>query len=225
MLDETLEKNKLGEHGMILDVVMISGNVIYNFEDSKVLDKASLNKIIAYNGKLFSSELNRGEEYRDLKKVKQVVIIGKSKIKLEEKLLSKNYYKNESRRLSDMQEIDIIRIDKVGLSDYNKDNKRMQELIRFIGANNQEERDHLANGRRKLMEMNQELKKISKNFEVPPGYDRAELRYAQGYDEGVEKSLKETAKNMLEKNYTIEEISDITGLKKENIKKMQMNFI
>jgi len=195
----------------------------YDFEDSKVLDKASLNKIIAYNGKLFSSELNRGEEYRDLKKVKQVVIIGKSTIKLEEKLLSKNYYKNESRRLSDMQEIDIIRIDKVGLSDYNKDNKRMRELIRFIGANNQEERDNLANGRRKLMEMNQELKKISKNFEVPPGYDRAELRYAQGYDEGVEKSLKETAKNMLEKNYTIEEISDITGLKKENIQKMLMN--
>jgi len=85
----------------------------------------TLNKIIAYNGKIFSSELNRGEEYRDLKKVKQVVIIGKSTIKLEEKLLSKNYYKNESRRLSDMQEIDIIRIDKVGLSDHNKDNKRM----------------------------------------------------------------------------------------------------
>lgn len=122
-----------------------------------------------------------------------------------------------------MQEIDIIRIGKVGLSDYNKDNKKMQELIRFIGANNQEERDNLANGRRKLMEMNQELKKISKNFEVPPGYDRAELRYAQGYDEGVEKSLKETAKNMLEKNYTIEEISDITGLKKENIQKIQTN--
>ena len=162
---------------MILDVVMISGNVIYNFEASKVLDKASLNKIIAYNGKLFSSELNRGEEYRDLKKVKQVVIIGKSKIKLEEKLLSKNYYKNESRRLSDMQEIDIIRIDKVGLSDYNKDNKRMQELIRFIGANNQEERDNLAKGRRKLMKMNQEL----------------------------------------------EEISDITELKKENIQKIQTN--
>jgi len=28
---------------------------------------------------------------------------------------------------------------------------------------------------------------------------------------------------MLEKNYTIEEISDITGLKKENIQKMLMN--
>lgn len=85
----------------------------------------TLNKIIAYNGKIFSSELNRGEKYRDLKKVKQVVIIGKSTIKLEEKLLSKNYYKNESRRLSDMQEIDIIRIDKENIQKIQTNSKSM----------------------------------------------------------------------------------------------------
>ena len=57
LLDETLEKNHLSEHGMVLDVVLIYNDVIYNIEVYQVFDKASLHKTLAYNGKIFSSKV------------------------------------------------------------------------------------------------------------------------------------------------------------------------
>lgn len=232
LLDETLEKNHLGEHGYILDVVMIYNDVIYNVEAYRKFDTTALYKTIAYGDKIFSSELNRGESYQKIKKVEQIVIVGHVKIDLEKNFKTTNCFRSERKLLTDIQKLTILRVDKVGRCNYNEDNKeaRLVELIRFIGASNQKMRDELAKkGSKEIMKLNEFEKKFSEEIVIPLGYDRDEFHYAQGIEEGMnlgmergmERGMEQTALKMLKENCDEDFISKITGLSKKEIKRLQ----
>ena len=43
----------------------------------------------------------------------------------------------------------------------------------------------------------------------------------ESYNKGIEKSTEQTAINMIKKNYSLEEISEITGLSIDNLKEIK----
>ena len=52
---------------------------------------------------------------------------------------------------------------------------------------------------------------------------REEESYNKGIEQGIEKNTEQTVINMLKKNYSLEEISELTELSIDNLKKIQQN--
>ena len=110
-------------------------------------------------------------------------------------------------------------LDKVSKMVYNKSESRLVRWLRLMNAESIEEMKNIAEGD-KVMEqaiayVNNFLKEEGTTFQ-----DKIEYEKAKSEAKGRDEDKKETAKNMLKKGYSVEEISEITNLSINEIKKL-----
>lgn len=235
--DMTLEKISFDDKEFQADVVMTYQNVIYNIEPYTFFGKKGLIKSESYNSRLLSTELDRGEDYDKVRKVIQFIIVEKVDIKLNKEIVTKNLFSQNNIPLSDLQEINVIRLDKLEELNYNdgKYDIRLISLLKFLKAENQKERDEIAKvGDKMLKEINEFIKRFMKSKKAKDKYMKhcspyqlgEEYGMYLGREEGISigrsEGNRKFAKYLEKSGKSIEEISNTMELPVSEIQKLLM---
>ena len=203
-------------------------------------------RFLYYWSRIYSSQLHKGNIYQDLNKVIGIIIIDfpLEKTKALENICTEwkitDVTTGLNLVLTDMFQIYIIEISKAKKTLEREPNNELVQWVLFLDNPNQEEVF-------KAMETNKELKEAMQNLDEISQQEElrrvAELREKAIMDEknaithaledgkreglkegqilGEKKKQQEIVKRMLAKNFSIEEIQDITSLSKEEIENIK----
>lgn len=246
--ESILDKNRLKDKSIRSDLVIIINNTLFvNLEMYSVFTKNSLKKSKYYIMRIYSSQLNRGDNYNKIKKkVTQINFVDNVKIKIDEEVITEHYLIN--KELSDDFELDIARLDLIDKKGYNLSEKFKRQL-KFLSAKSFKEREDIAKGDEILMDLNAWLEEYKSDEGLREFFDAkrwAKIEgHAEGFDEGreegleqgieqgleqgieqgiekgIEQSKLEIAKKMLLETSDLDFISRTTDLSLEEIKKLQ----
>ena len=220
-----LPKDMLDDKVGILDVkAKIDGSINCDIEMQIVNKKNIEKRILFYCSKMYVQSIKSGKDYLELEKSIAILITDYEIPSLKEikKYVSKWNLREEDYGnliLTDAIEIVIIELPKF---EKYKNNTKLAEWVKFI------------NNPRVINMENKEIKKAKEVLDEisQDKHERylAELREkyimdqkaveAAGFDKGLEHKTLELAKKMKQKNIPTETIEEITGLSKEEIKKL-----
>jgi len=222
--ESPIEKSRYYDKGFRNDLkVIINNEIICNIEIYSTFNKESLQKSKSYIMRIYSTQLDIGDEYSNIKKVTQINFVdnisNEVKVLIDEEI-KKTLYLGDERTSEDLN-LDIVRLDLARNIDYN-DNNRFMRLLNFIGAQSKEERDEVAKGDEMLMEINKWVNNYVNDDDMwwrvhNDEYWNKRIYREAGREEGLidgrnERNI-EIAKNLLKTNLTLEEIEN---LQKEN---------
>ena len=217
------------------DIIITGKNHIISLEMNKDYYKGQDLKNEMYRSKILSDELDKGEDYLDIKEVIQIniddfhpckgnkIVYEFIVMEKDTKEIKNEYYKN--------YDIDLKNVDE---KDYNK-SEINKMLIIFKNCDYEKLR-----GDEIMDEALDELERISSDTKIIGLYDKEKvekkilntrLRYAReegerlGEKNGLEKGKKEEkndiAKKMLKSNMSIEDIMKFTGLTKKGLENLK----
>ncbi len=237
--EKILEKFSFDDMEYRGDVVVTYQENIYNLEAFSVLNNTGLSKTICYGGRMISSQFERGDCIKNISKVIQIVIVNEVKIEISKKMITKNVFRDERKVLSDLQEIQLIRLDRIKEITYNdgESDKRLFDLLRFLKAKNQKERDLIAmEGEEMLKEINNFIKRFMKNKEAQKKYQKYNFQEKiwqeeginlgreeginLGREEGLNIGRMEFAKYLKNTGKNLEEISDTMNIPVDEVKRL-----
>lgn len=246
--ESPIYKTRLYDKGMIGDVIIYFSNYIVNIEMYSVFNKDSITKSICYNMRIFSTQLDIGDNYEKLDSLIQINIIDKLNTKFNDKFKSEyvltDIFDHNEKIMADKFIVKCYRIDKTKNASYNEDNE--MRWIKFIGAKSIEERRKIAQGDELLMKTSDWIDKYLMNDETlelfgswrkriyQEEYRKEAIREGrkvgrkigreegrkEGRKEGIEENKIEIAKMMKRERYSIQEICKITKLSKEVVEKL-----
>lgn len=219
--------DKLG----VLDIVAeIEKRENCNIE-MQILDKNdTIERILYYWSRLYSRQIKKGENYKILEKT-IVILIADFKLKeLQEigyhsswKIIEENHRKVI---LTNKLEIHIIEIPKIEDNENEKD--ELLDWLYFLENPKSERVEEKMKENEELKEASEKLEEMSEDEKMQriawwreKAIMDEKALYMYGQKEGEEKTSKKIAKKLLEKNMTIEEIAEITGLTHEEIKNIK----
>ncbi len=237
-LDENriLERDVFSDKLGILDIkATINNNIVVNIEMQVVNYFNIFKRLMFYWGKAYNKEIQKGEEYDNLKKTIVIFIADFEIDNLE--LIPKYHTKWQIREedfpkilLTDVFELHIIELPKLNklIKKGNKyENKSLELWIKFLLTPEEMEVREMEDNKA-IKEAKEVLDEISQNEREEY---LAELRekhildynssHNEGIRKGIEETKKETAKKMLELNLDIETIMKVTELTKEEIEKLR----
>ena len=223
ILERDLYDDKLG----ILDIrAKVNNQVDINIEMQLVDEKNIEKRIIFYLSKMYTQNLKNSHNYSELNKCISILFIDFELEKLKEipKYLTKWNIREETYSkiiLTDVLELYIINLSKV---EKYSENKLLDTWVKFISNS---EDLNMENADESIKKAKEVLDEISEDeheqylahlrekyiFEIQ-GIEEA------GFDKGVKASKIEITKKLKAKNMKIGEISEITGLTKEEIEKL-----
>ena len=236
-----LRRENLEDKMGVLDVLVKINNDEYcNVEMQMVEKDKLLERILYYWSRIYAKNLKSGNDYENLKKTIEVLIVNFEINKLKElEYHSKWKIIEEKERkliLTEDLEIHIIELPKIYKL---KGEEQEEELIKWLNFIENPESKKVE----KYMEDNKEMKEAKEKLEVMSEDERmqilaelrekairdekAERRFAErkgrelgreeGLEEGKKLGIKETAKKMKTKGIQIEIIEEITNLTKDEI--------
>ena len=185
----------------------------------------SLDKSLYYVMRIQASKLNIGDGYHKLGKTIQINFVENSKLDLDNELVTNFYLTSEknpnTKILTDKFCVKIVQIDKARELGYT--NNELERWLKFIAAQNSSERANIAKGDELLVELNEWIHKYVADDKMQDELNKWDLEIAEnkGYEQGVEQNKNEIAKNMLNSNVPIKDISKYTGLAIEEIEKLK----
>lgn len=213
-----LDKTRFNDKAFRGDlIVIVDNNLFVNLEMYSTFTMDSLRKSKSYIMRIYSTQLNRGENYNQIKKVTQINFVDNVKIKINEEIITKHYFIN--KELSDDFEMDIVRLDLDDKKYYNLSD-RFRKQLEFLGAKSYEERENIAKGDEILMNLNAWLEEYRNDESLREFFDEKRWAKLEGHNEGVEQSKTEIVKNLFKTNLTFEEIASSTNLTLEEVKKI-----
>lgn len=229
----------------------LNNNIECEIEMQMVYSKNFIPRLLYYWSKIYSGQLKKGNMYNELNKVICIAIINEEIKEFEEIKAHSKWQiiedENRTKILTDKLELHIITIPKA-IKEYkenskNKENKLLQWVM-FLNEPECVEVDEIMKENSEIKEAKVALRELSEDEE---NRRIAELRekhildtqdiYETGLDEGFKRGEKvgkiagkmegsneakeKIAKKLLNKNMPIEQIVEITELKKEEILKIQ----
>ena len=223
MRRENLE-DKMG----VLDVLAkINDEEYCNIEMQMVERDKLLERILYYWAKVYTRNIKKGKDYIELQKTIEVLIINFEIKELKDleyhskwKIIEEKYRKHI---LTEDLEINIIELPKIRKL---TQQESKEELVKWLNFIEEPESEKVV----QYMKENEGIKEAKEKLEVMSEDERiqklAELREKAIMDEkaierfGRKEEKKEIAKKMLNMGFKIEEISKITELPAEEIKKL-----
>ena len=228
----------------ILDVlVRFNNNTTCNIEMQMVNTGEIIERMLFYWAKAFTKNIKKGENYHNLERTIVILILNGEIQKLKDIDFITQYKLIETKErkiiLTNLLELDIIEMTKIHRNKGNKDKRKLLDWLYFL--ENPESKEVV-----KIMKNNEGVKKAKEKLEeisndpimqrIADWKEKYILEMnttkADGYNEGLEQGLeqgkklgeinkeKEIAKKLKQKNITLEEISEITGLSIEEIKRL-----
>ena len=229
--DVVTERNLVDDKIGILDIKALTNqNSVINIEMQMVNNNNIVQRILFYLNRIYGEEIKVGEDYIKAKRAIVILItnFNISFLKELDQYCSKWEIKNSKVDfvLTDLMGIYIIELPKV-LKE--KESSMLIKWLRFLENPENVE----------VTEMSEEMKEAKDVLnEISQDEEERYLAYLrekyvlemnsfkhEGYDEGLEKGRqegrKEIAKKLLKLDLTIEKISEVTGLSKEEIEALE----
>lgn len=220
-------EEKLG----ILDLkATLNDGVICNIEVQLADNKDTAERFLYYWSRIYSNQLMRGNKYTKLNKVIGIIILDYKFEKLKEiesmhtKWQIKETLTGKEITLTDLFELHIIEMPKAKkILEKDAKNELAQWMI-FLDNPNEQEVFKIMEENKEIKKAMKELKQLSQDEElrrVAELKEKAILDEMMAQNAWKKEGVKETAKKLLQLNYTIEEIIKITGLSKEEIENIR----
>lgn len=223
--------DKLG----ILDVKIHtkSGKVI-NVE-IQVSDIPQMRERIAfYTAKMVTEQISKGEDYAAIRKVISIVIADYRLIQENESYHNRYrlYDIETGSQFTDMVEVNVLELPKLPGEN---DSTELWEWMLFLKSTREEDLAMLAEKNPQIKKAVGVLKELSQDERTRLLYEEREKArrdyqarvsgafergLLKGRNEGVNEGLLKAAKNLLQMKMTIQEIIDVTGLSREEIKNL-----
>lgn len=222
----------------------LSNGTIINLEMYNNFGKIECNKTMSYATKIYSDQVLKKTGYRNLKKVLSLNIV-RGNFKRNNPKLVNSYELNNLVTLKKLMdngiEIILIRLDKLNKIKYSKEEKRFITWLRVINASSYEELESYAKGDELFMQVMDNVRMYVENPVVEKLYevedwkleaaeergreDGISIGHSKGRVEGRAEGKKDqaiqTAKTMFARDYSLEEVSIITNLSKEELLKLK----
>ena len=244
-----LTKNKEEQKKSILDIkAILDDNSIIDIEMQVKNEYNMVDRTIQYLTKLYSDQLENGEDYTQTKKVIIINILGYNLLKTNtyhtithlkhEEHNKKEYiklYDKEETTLTDKLEIHTIELPKF-LKLKNIEDSQLVEWLRLFSGKGELIKMALSKNAKKIEKAYKELEYLSQDKTARAEYDeyieakrleKMKIQYAEekgiaiGKDEGKKEEKIEIAKEMLKSKVSIDEIIKYTKLTKQEIIKLQ----
>ena len=179
-------------------------------------------RTIYYLSKMYTEQLNAGEDYDKLQKCIQVSILAHVLIQEDDK-----YYRcisfcdtETGEKYSDMMEMHILELPK--LPPEQQDETDLMQWMRFLGGKNREDLKRMAEKNSNLQEAYDELDRLSADKRKRLEYEARQKAIRDKnmlFKTGVEHGRKDVILSMINSGMLIEQIAEITKEPVENIKK------
>ena len=183
---------------------------------------------------IYSTSLDRGEPYEKQESIIQINIVDNVHTNISNELISNYALINtkdlSNRLLSDKLIIKFYRLDKVEDKLYNE-NDKVLKWLKFIKANDYEERKKVAKGDKLLMEFNNWLERYLNDEETQKIYGKWNAKIDRntgyffgekdGFAKGEKENQIEVATKMLKDNMPIKDIMKYTQLTEEEINALE----
>ena len=230
-------KDKLG----ILDLIAtLDDGVICHIEVQLSNNKDIEERLLFYNSKIYSQQMLIGEKYKDLKKTISIAILDYNleKLKNIEEVHTKWTIMEEKYRktkLTDKMEIHIIELPKIRKIKKEAKKNKLMEWMLFIDNPNDGEVLEIMKTNKEIEEAMKKLEEIQSDEEMmriidlrkKAIWDHNQAMFVakeEGIEEGEKREKIKIAKKMLEERIDIEIIQKVTGLSKEEIKKLEVKI-
>ena len=177
--------------------------------------------------------------YHRMKKFIQINLVDHvKKGVLQDKLVQRYFLEEQGYPLTDDIQIYYIRLDLLDKLNYNVgiSDEEFLDILRYLKANSEEERDKLKRKWRTIMTMDEYMNALLSDevmneersmFKKARDYGREEgidkgisIGMSKGIDVGKKEERILIAKELLKMNFSLEKISAATGLSKEELEKM-----
>ena len=166
--------------------------------------------------------------YHKMKKFIQINLVDHvKKGVLQDKLVQRYFLEEQGYPLTDDIQIYYIRLDLLDKLNYNVgiSDEEFLDILRYLKANSEEERDKLKKKWRTIMTMDEYMNALLSDEVM--NEERSMFKKARDYgrEEGIDIGKKErnaeVAKELLKMNFSLEKISAATGLSKEELEKIK----
>ena len=230
------------ERKMFLDLIVYTDDGIINVEVNNNYKEELFNRNLLYFCKLISSNLKQKEEYTNIVKHIQLNLTWNLKKYLGYDISDKKILKfyitenNTSNKIyNDIFEIVHINMDYFDNKWYNKKEDEEDPFMMLLSAKTYEEMDKISKGDELMVEISNKVKylnldpDVAKELVIENEAEKwANQRYSTGLKQGIEQGIEqgslqtkiETAKKMFSKGMKIEDIIDVTGLSKQELKNL-----
>lgn len=225
---DLLNDNKEDKNGKLDLRAVINEDIECDIEIQLATHKKILERFLYYWAKMYVANLKIGERYENLRKTISIIIVDENIEQLREieKACTKwriTEEKYQNKILTDYFQLVIIELPKA-IKEYevNKKDEILQWMM-FLENPEGMEVAKIMEENKDIKEAKEELDRISQDDLVRRRILRAELErmdMEQIKEDTREETAIEIAKKMLAKNMSIETIIEVTGLKKEVIKKI-----
>lgn len=235
ILERDLFDDKLG----ILDIkAIIDGGTICDIE-MQVSDKKDIEKrILFYWSKLYISNIEKGENYRNLKKTISIIIAKYEIANIKEvdkfhtkwQIREETYGKTILTNVLEIHIIELPKFEKIMNNNNINENKKLISWLKFIlDPNNMEvtelkENINIKKAKDELEGMTRseyEARLAELRLKYIMDTDAVErLGIEKGIKIGIEESKKKIVKKLISKGYALKEISEIMDISIEDIKKI-----
>ena len=226
-----IQNNNIKLHDYYLDIVIVlSDGELVNIEMYNNFGETECKKSLVYASSIYSRQLKKRDPYNNIKKVTSFNIMnGNYKLNNNDML---NKYEliniiNHEKLFKESIEMLLIRLDILDKISYSKSEERFIRWCRLINAKTREEIMEIAKGDELMMSTVEMVDSFINDPEVISIFHDDSWKVVsaeqRGKDKGLKEGLLKTAKNMLLKNYTPKEISEITNLSISEIKKLKVN--
>ena len=232
-----IQKFKNKDKGFRGDVLVVLPNQFVSMEAYSKLTLSGIKKTLSYVTRIYSTQMKAGEkDYTKMRKVVSILIAGEvsKNLNLEEKWFQEYKIRSEDKSLlTDDIEIYILRLDKVKEVGYNEgESDKLILHLKLMGAESHKERKQIGRKDEVLMTIAEHMVDFMNDRETNEIFSiENTLKHTYtdiGREEGEEIGEKrgeenkqlEIAHRMLKK-YKIEEISEVTGLSIDTIKKLK----
>lgn len=217
----TLDKTRLKDKNVRCDlVVTIANKLKLDIEMYSVFNEESMKKSNYYAMRIYSTQLDLGDDYNKIGKVTQINFIDNVKLEINEEIKSTIYLGSDVK-------LDFVRLDLARKIDYT--NSRFIKYLQFIGAKTASERRKYAKGDEMLMDLDKWLEWYTNTDSLDNAFNDDywnkriyhEDGRLDGIEEGKEQNSIEIAKNLLNMNMKLEDIVKATNLTKEAVLKIK----
>ena len=233
LLSRNLKKKNLKSSKKEVDLLLDLKGKKYNIELSNKWNQGIKDRNVVFLSNIHGEQLKRG--FNDYSEIEETIQINLNNFDEEEEIKTSYYFTNEKGEiLSKKCRIDVINLEKGSKMSYTSD-ERINKLIDWCKVFRSTTEEELIRYSKKVLskksstKLVNEVKRLSGDDEMLEGLDlnsKRDLEYKsllyELYEEKekVKQEKLEIAKNLLNINVSIEDISKATGLSKEEIDKM-----
>lgn len=234
LISTEIDSQFLIDHGIRLDLLgKTSTGEVLNIEMQKKNNDDMYKRTLYYWARLYSSQLNKGKEYKTLKPVITINIL--DFILFDDKRCHRNYILKDEKtnEVGDrMLDIHFVELKKRVYMDQNDDLWAWAEFLKAPNSKNLDEKKEEIKSIRDAQNVydiavadpveREKIRLLDKTQRDNLSSNKADLERAkdEGLAEGEHKKAIETARKMLSKGSDIDFISECTGLSIDEIKKL-----